>query len=131
MLARKMHSTITIEKLRALESPFPGRTFISIYVPKAPIELVVKQIVSELKRTEKSTNWKVKGAVIMMLNELIKYFNSLTDPIPDQGLVVYAVPKDIKEAIIHHILPEKNLIDLFFYVLDERFYVKDEHFNFS
>ena len=125
-----MQSTITIEKLRALESPFPGRTFISIYVPSAPIELIVKQLVSERNRTEKSTNWKVKGAVIMMLDQLINYFNALSD-IPASGLVVFAVPKDQYKAIIHHLLPEKNLIDLFFYVLDERFYLKDENFNFS
>lgn len=125
-----MQSSISIEQLRALESPFPGRTFISIYVPKAPVDLIVKQLVSELNRTEKSTNWKVKGAVIMMLNQLIAYFKSLSS-IPDQGLVVFAVPKNQHEAVIHHLLPEKNLIDLFFYVLDERFYLKDENFNFS
>ncbi len=125
-----MQSTITIEKLRALESPFPGRTFISIYVPSAPIELIIKQLVSERNRTEKSTNWKVKGAVIMMLDQLINYFNELSD-IPTSGLVVFAVPKDQHKAIIHHLLPEKNLIDLFFYILDERFYLKDENFNFS
>lgn len=125
-----MQSSITIEELRALESPFPGRTFISIYVPNAPINLVLNQIVSELNRTEKSTNWKVKGAVIMMLNQLIEYFKSLNS-IPEKGLVVFAVPKNQHEAIIHHVLPEKNLIDLFFYVLDERFYLKDENFNFS
>lgn len=125
-----MQSSITIEQLRALESPFPGRTFISIYVPSAPIELVVKQLVSEKNRTEKSTNWKVKGAVIMMLNQLINYFNSLNE-IPDSGLVVFAVPKNQHEAVIHHLLPEKNLIDLFFYVLDERFYLNDQNFTFS
>ena len=125
-----MQSSITIEQLRALESPFPGRTFISIYVPSAPIDLIVKQLISERNRTEKSTNWKVKGAVIMMLNQLISYFNSLTE-IPAKGLVVFAVPKNQHEAVIHHLLPEKNLIDLFFYVLDERFYLKDENFNFS
>ena len=125
-----MQSTITIEQLRALESPFQGRTFISIYVPSAPIDLIVKQLVSELSRTEKSTNWKVKGAVIMMLKQLITYFEDLSS-IPENGLVVFAVPKNQYEAIIHHLLPEKNLIDLFFYVLDERFYLKDENFNFS
>ena len=125
-----MQSTITIEQLRALESPFPGRTFISIYVPSAPIDLIIKQLVSELSRTEKSTNWKVKGAVIMMLKQLITYFENLST-IPENGLVVFAVPKNQYEAIIHHLLPEKNFIDLFFYVLDERFYLKDENFNFS
>ncbi len=125
-----MQSTITIEQLRALESPFPGRTFISIYVPSAPIDLIVKQLESEIKRTEKSSNWKVKGSVIMMLNQLIAYFKSL-ESIPIQGLVVFAVPKNNQEAVIHHLLPEKNLIDLFFYVLDERFYLKDENFDFS
>ena len=125
-----MQSTITLDQLRALESPFQGRTFISIYVPCAPIDLIVKQIVSEINRTEKSTNWKVKGAVIMMLTQLVTYFNSLSQ-IPDKGLVVFSVPKNEREAIIHHLLPEKNVIDLFFYVLDERFYLKDENFNFS
>ena len=126
-----MQSTITLDQLRALESPFPGRTFISIYVPQAPIDLVNKQIRSELNRTERSTNWKVKGTVLMMLNQLLSYFNSLGEEIPPKGLVVFAVPKNEHEAIIHHLLPEKNLIDLFFYVLDERFYLKDENFNFS
>ena len=126
-----MESTITIEQLRALESPFPGRTFISIYVPSAPINLVVKQLVSELNRTEKSTNWKVKGAVIMMLKELLQYLNNLSEEIPATGCVIFAVPENEKKAIIHHVLPDKENIDLFFYVLDERFYIKEEHFNFS
>ena len=126
----EMQSTITIEQLRSLESPFPGRTFISIYVPNAPMNLITNQIKSELNHTEKSTNWKVKGAIIMMLNQLMVYFNSLGS-IPEKGLVVFAVPKNQHEAIIHHLLPEKNIIDLFFYVLDERFYLKDENFNFS
>lgn len=125
-----MQSTITIEQLRSLESPFPGRTFISIYVPCAPVNLITKQIKSELNRTERSTNWMIKGAIIMMLNQLITYFNNLS-PIPESGLVVFAVPKNEQEAIIHHLLPEKNIIDLFFYVLDERFYLKEENFNFS
>ena len=64
----------------------------------------------------------------MMLDQLINYFNTLSD-IPPNGLVVFAVPKNQHEAVIHHVLPEKNLIDLFFYVLDERFYLKDENID--
>jgi len=126
-----MQSSITIEKLRILESPFPGRTFISIYIPKAPMHLVTKQIDSELSRTEKSTNWQVKGAVIMMLKQIREYLNSINEDIPTSGFVLFTVPQDINKAIIHHVVPEKNVIDLFFYVLDERFYFKEEHFKWN
>ena len=126
-----MQSTASLETIRSLASPFPGRTFISIYIPKAPVHLVAQQLESELNRTEKSTNWKVKGAVIMMLKELLQYLNNLSEAIPATGCVIFAVPENEKKAIIHHVLPDKENIDLFFYVLDERFYIKEEHFNFS
>ena len=126
-----MYSTTKLEDIRSLASPFPGRTFISIYVPKAPMHLVANQLKSELSRTEKSTNWKVKGAVIMMLKQLLLYLEQLDQEIPKSGFVIFCVPADEHKAIIHHVLPDKDFIDLFFYVLDERFYIKDEHFNFS
>lgn len=126
-----MKSSSSLESIRSLASPFPGRTFISVYAPKAPIDLITNQLQSELKQTENSTNWKVKGAVIMMLKQLVNYIENLEDDVPKSGIAIFVVPKDEKTAIIHHILPEKEFIDLFFYVLDERFYIKEEHFSFT
>lgn len=127
-----MDSTASLERIRSLESPFPGRTFISIYSPKAPVELIANQIRSELKRTERSTNWRVKGAVIMMLKQIEEFIKNLSlDEISQEGFVLFAVPENEHKAIIHLVKPDKESIDLFFYVLDERFYIKEEYFNFS
>lgn len=122
---------MNIEQIRTLESPFPGRTFISIYVPRAPVHLIAQQLKSELIRTEKSTNWKVKGVVIMMLKKLIVYIEGNIKDVPESGFVIFSVPKSVNEAIIHQVIPDKEKIDLFYYVLDERFYIKEEHFDFS
>ena len=127
-----MDSTTSLQTIRSLESPFPGRTCISIYSPKAPVKLIAKQIQSELIRSEKSTNWRIKGAVVMMLNQILTFLENLSqDEIPPAGFVLFAVPKNEHKAIIHHLQPDKESIVLFFYVLDERFYIKEELFNFS
>lgn len=129
-----METTITVDELLTLKSPIPGRTFISMYVPgTAPVPAVISQINSELVRTEKSTNWKLKGAVIMMLKQLKQALEELNESglttAPLEGVAVFVLPIDHLDAAIHYIRPDRDPIDLFFYLLDTQFYVKDDHFT--
>ncbi|MHA2362719.1 MAG: hypothetical protein ACXAC7_02080 [Candidatus Hodarchaeales archaeon] len=128
-----MESTIALEELLKFKSPLQdqGRTFISLYIPPAPVEAVIGQLRQEIKRTEKSINWKVKGAVIIMLRQIITFlehlksqFNDISSP----GFALFAVPEDHEIAIIHILKPSKMAIDTFLYVLDNQFFVQDDYF---
>ena len=89
---------MNIEYIRSLESPFPGRTFISIYAPKAPVHLINQQIKSMvdsskififMKGTPDYPQCGFSNSVVQIIRRLGKEFNSfdvLSDPTIRQGI---------------------------------------------
>ncbi len=120
----------SIAELMSKGSPFEGRTYISIYMPTgAPIKAVISQLKSEIKRSQLSTNFDVKGFAIMMLNKIISFLNDQDNKnIPSPGRVLFSVPIDHKDAHILYIKPKKGVIDLFTYNLDLNFYLDEDYF---
>ncbi|OLS25917.1 MAG: hypothetical protein HeimC3_11910 [Candidatus Heimdallarchaeota archaeon LC_3] len=125
-----MSLNTSIAELMSKGSPFQGRTYISIYIPSdAPLEAVIGQLKSEIKRSQLSTNFEVKGFAVMMLRKIINFLNDLNiTNIPSPGRALFSVPIDHKDAHILFIKPKNGVIDLFSYNLDHNFYLNDEYF---
>ncbi|MFW9929896.1 MAG: hypothetical protein ACFFD1_10930 [Candidatus Thorarchaeota archaeon] len=113
------------------KSPFQGRTYISLYLPvNGPISAIKQQLQHEIERSNRSTNWQVKGIVVMMLKSIIEYINNLgTDFIQNPGKVLFVLPQDHKSAFVYDFLPDKGNIDLFSYNLSDGFFVDDTYFH--
>lgn len=124
-----MESTTTLLELEKLESPFSGRSFITIHMPSAaPINAIITQLDMEINQTEKSTNWKIKGAVLMMLKQIKIYLEASFERIEAPGGILFAVPLNHTQAVIHTMIPTKIPIDIFLYVLDHQFYFDSDYF---
>ena len=105
----------SVPELLQKRSPFPGRTFISLYIPKdAPRGAVVAQLNNEITRTEQSTNWHLKGVLVMMFKQIIDFLvTTYPKTIPSPGFALFAVPLDHLQAEILVLKPYTGVIDLF------------------
>lgn len=121
---------ISLDEITKKNSPFEGRTHISIYIPaNAPLIALLDQLRSEISRSKRSTSHQVKGIAIMMLNQIVEFLQSLNqDFIPTPGRVLFSLPEDYKNAYICYLKPEKGVIDLFTYNLDTIFYFDENYF---
>ena len=124
-----METTISVEELMKLKSPIEERSFISLYMPPVPVKAIINQLNQEINQTEKSTNWKIKGAVIMMLKQIVNYLKLINGQIKEPGAILFAVPVSHKEALIHTILAKIKTVEVFLYVLDYQFYFNKEYFG--
>ena len=121
---------ISLEEITKKKSPFEGRTYISIYIPAAaPLKALLDQLRSEISRSQRSTNYQVKGVAIMMLNQIIDFLQNLNQNIiPTPGRILFSLPESHKNAYICYLKPEKGVIDLFTYNLDTIFYFDENYF---
>lgn len=124
-------STLTFSEIMEKKSPFEGRTYISIYIPaNAPLSALLSQLKSEINRSQKSTNFQVKGIAIMMLREIINFLQEQKeDDIPPPGKILFSIPENHKNAFICYMKPQKGIIDLFTYNLDHSLYIDESYFQ--
>lgn len=123
-------NSLLIKNLLKRSSPFAGRTFISIYIPgDVPTDAVSSQLKNEINRTEQSTNWQIKGLLILMFKQIVEFLEkNYPETIPSPGLALFSIPLDHLKADIITIKPFKGFIDLFTLNIEEFFYINPDYF---